>query len=236
MDVDTFIDRKTSTAFETDLTLNHSSPTINIRDTPKDIVKWNRDIEKVIKDISNKAENYHFIHSQISLSYTCQYTTMMFLLMILSPVSGTLTLLSFIIVEQVLYLTLLSAIFSFISGIVVSIIKFAKYDEISNAHKIASSRYFSLYNNIIRELSLPKPNRAEANSYLRWVMNSFDELYQASPLIPIKMEKESNLKEVKEDINCGEEAKQLHIFSQAQDLNHYSDKFMKYQLDRMGKF
>jgi len=200
--------------------------------------KWSSQIEEMVKDIARKSEYYHKVHTEVALSYSCQYTTLMIFLMTLSPVAGSLTLLSFIAVEQAFYFNLLVAVFSFISGILASVVKFAKYDETSNAHKIASSRYFSLYNNAVRELSLPKQNRADANSYSKWISISYDELYQSSPLLPLNKQKDISTASLLSEIkvaNEKEETKQMHIFSQTQDLNLYSDKLMKYQLERLRR-
>lgn len=211
---------------------SHASP----YDHPTRPAKWTGEIENVVKDIARKSDYYHNVHTEVALSYNCQYLTLMVFLMTLSPVAGSLTLLSFIAPEQAFYFNILVAVFSFISGILASIVKFAKYDETSNAHKIASSRYFSLYNNAVRELSLPKPNRADANTYSKWISTSYDELFQSSPLLPLDKQKDisssSLLKEVKTE---EEEEKQLHIFSQQQDRNMYSDKLMKYQLERLAR-
>ena len=53
----------------------------------------------------------------------------------------------------------ITTLISFLSGILITIIKFNKYDEVSYAHKTASSRYISLEENIRRQLMLYREDR-----------------------------------------------------------------------------
>ena len=69
------------------------------------------------------------------------------------------------------------------SGIVVAITKFGKFEERSSHHKLAASKYTSLESNVRRQLILCRTDRINAGQYLEWIGNSFDELFLASPLV-----------------------------------------------------
>jgi hypothetical protein len=84
---------------------------------------------------------------------------------------------------------IMSAVAAFISGIVVAITKFGRFEEESSHHKIAASKYTSLESNVRRQLSINRANRINAGSYLEWVGKSFDELFSSSPFISNKIYK-----------------------------------------------
>ena len=104
---------------------------------------------------------------------------------LLGPLAGMLTGVGAILYPQegpVLFPIAVTCI-SFISGIVVAISKFGKFEEKSSHHKIAASKYTSLESNVRRQLILCRTNRINAGTYLDYVGSSFDDLFMASPLV-----------------------------------------------------
>ena len=71
----------------------------------------------------------------------------------------------------------------FISGIVVAVTKFGKFEEKSSHHKLAASKYTSLESNVRRQLIMCRTDRVNAVKYLEWIGNSFDDLFITSPLV-----------------------------------------------------
>ena len=52
-------------------------------------------------------------------------------------------------------------ILGFLSGVIVAILKYGKYDEVSTANKSAAAKYASLEANVRRQLSLYRSDRTE---------------------------------------------------------------------------
>jgi hypothetical protein len=227
-----------------------------IEKSPKSLKtsKWNKKIEKVVIDIGNKSFKYKSLHLKVAQDSYNKYSLYMSTVIILSPLAGTIGALgAFINIESYIF-SITSSLISFICGILVSMIKFGKYDQMSNAHKTATARYISLGNNVKRQLSLYKDDRIPANEYLDWLTHSFDELYISSPLLTnIKefenmddeilednTEEDDNLEQIKIDIknkiqsSFEEEIKNDYSFLLKQDLHKYDDGLMKYQLNRLN--
>jgi hypothetical protein len=216
------------------------------------VTKWNDKIEKVVRDIGNKSIKYKSLHMKISNESYNKYSLYMSSIIILTPLSGTISIIStFFELDSWIY-SITSAFLSFITCVLVSMVKFGKYEQIGNAHRIATSRYISLGNNVKRQLSLYRKDRISANEYLNWLTRSFDELYVSSPLLTNLEEldkiedeileekndyngeeKKMLKKDVSIDIDLNEE-KKIDSFLSIQDLRKYDDPFMEYQLKRLN--
>ena len=86
--------------------------------------------------------------------------------------------------ETMVLCSVISIILGFVSGIIVSVIKFGKYDEVSNANKQAAARYTSIESNVRRQLSLFRADRVAASPYVEWLETKYDELFMSAPLLP----------------------------------------------------
>jgi hypothetical protein len=148
--------------------------------------KWNNKLEKVLKVIEKQCENYKNTHQNIALDCEQKYSSLMLSSIILAPLSGIVSTIGAAAdrdINTVFYYTTVSTILSFAAGIIVSVIKFSKFDKSSNAHTLAASRYISLGNNIKRQLLLDHSDRVPAKEYLDWVIKNFDDLYTSSPIV-----------------------------------------------------
>ena len=84
-------------------------------------------------------------------------------------------------------LPIISSCIAFLSGIIVAVTKYGKFEERSSIHKSSAFKYTSLESNIRLELSLPRKNRAKPVEYSIWVGKKFDELFSTSPLVSSKI-------------------------------------------------
>ena len=148
--------------------------------------KWNKRIEKVIKKVEKQSKNYKDMHEEFAYTLYQKYNNYMLLSIITSPFAGVISVIGmFIFTEENAYIvTITSTLLSVVSGIFISMVKFGKFDELSNSHKIAAARYLSLENNIKRQLSLYKNDRISSEQYLNWMTTTFDELITISPILP----------------------------------------------------
>ena len=148
--------------------------------------KWNSKLEKVLNVIGKQCENYKNTHQNISLDCEKKYSSLMLTSIILAPLSAIISAIGVSSGNNnstMFYYTTTSTIINFATGIIVSVIKFSKFDKVSNAHMMAASRYISLGNNIKRQLLLDYRDRVPAKDYLEWVIKNFDDLYTSSPVV-----------------------------------------------------
>ena len=154
-------------------------------------MNWNPRIEKVVNDIQQESKLYKSIHTEKSRELTLIYNRCMLFAIFLGPLATTVSGVGMILFpDGVYYMTITSTILTFLSGILLSYVKFYKIEESSSLHSIAASKYTSLEKNIHRQLQLYKSDRISPQDYLEWLTTTFDELLISSPLIP-NVEKKS---------------------------------------------
>lgn len=166
----------------------HSSPQSDI--TKESIVSWNKNIEENVKQIGEKAKGYKIMHIQEAHVISKRYRYLMYAGILLGPLAGLLSGIAAIIDSSNnsrVELPIAATCAGFISGIVVAITKFGKFEEKSSSHKLSASKYTSLESNVKRQLILSKTDRVEASKYLEWIGNSFDDLFLSSPLLDRKI-------------------------------------------------
>jgi hypothetical protein len=145
---------------------------------------WNARIETVVRDIQDQSKLYKEIHLKKAHSLTSTYNHYMMCTTFLSPLATALSGIGIIIFpEESYYLTISTALLTFLSGVMISYVKFNKMEELSQSHSIAASKYTSLEKNIHRQLSLYESDRISSQEYLEWLTSTFDELLISSPLI-----------------------------------------------------
>jgi hypothetical protein len=208
------------------------------------IYGWNSKIEKAVKLIEKQCRLYRKMHTEVSIETNERYSNFMLSAIIITPFSGIVTTIGSIFCKDLEHLyiyNITSTLLSFFSGILVTIIKFNKYDEISYAHKTASSRYISLEENIKRQLILYREDRINANEYLTWLSKSFDELFFSAPDFESKTLKkyERQLEEMereydKVEINYNKQESCRNLkFQQYQDLNKFDDETMRLEIKKV---
>lgn len=207
------------------------------------IFGWNSKIEKAVKLIEKQCRLYRKMHTEVSIESSERYSSFMLSAIILTPLSGVITTIGSILCNDLQHLyiyNISSTLLSFLSGILVTVIKFNKYDEISYSHKTASSRYISLEENIKRQLILYREDRINANEYLTWLSKSFDELFFSAPDFESKTLRkyEKQLEEMEKEyddveINFNKQETRRNLkFQEYQDLNKFDDQTMRMELKK----
>jgi hypothetical protein len=150
-------------------------------------ITWTYLIEKNAKSIGEKSQGYKLMHIKESMNKNKIYNILMYTAIVLGPLSGLISSLgSNINNDSPTVFSILSTCIAFTSGIFVAISKVGKFNEKSNAHKIAASKYTSLESNVRRQLSLPRNIRVKPSEFLNWVGSSYDDLFLGSPLVSKK--------------------------------------------------
>jgi hypothetical protein len=200
---------------------------------------WSENIEKVISQIGISCDSYKWMSIYTAKRNEYKYNILMYTSIITGPVSGVLSIFS-----SSETATMFVTVFSFLSGIISTIIKFSEFGEKATLYKSVAAKYSSLENNIKRQLSLNREDRVNAGEYLEWISRSYDELFSTTPLIPDdiyqRFEKSHSLNSdvpVKQNSVEVEVKEQSHKFTTNNkvEFNTYSDGKMKYEMARLFK-
>jgi hypothetical protein len=167
-------------------TIKHPSYSIPIEShTQYPTISWNESIEQNVKEIGEKSKGYKIMHIQEARKISQLYRRLMYAGILLGPLAGILSGIGAILnpSEGPVEFPIAATCVGFVSGIVVAITKYGKFEEKSSHHKIAASKYTGLESNIRRQLVLCRTDRINAGQYLEYVGSNFDELFLASPLV-----------------------------------------------------
>jgi multisubunit Na+/H+ antiporter MnhG subunit len=144
---------------------------------------WTEEQEKSLKNIRDECFRAHKIHHNLALQRLQIYDALMISLLIISPLSSTISAIGLIPgIFGTQYTAIIASTLGFGSTILASMVKFGKYDDISNTHKSISTRFLSLGNNIERQLILKKEDRQTSLQYITYVTKTYDEICQSAPL------------------------------------------------------
>lgn len=177
------------------------------------VLKWNSNIESVIHTIEKQSKLFKKIHIEVSTNEYWKYSMFMNIAIIISPLAGLVTVVGNILckeLEDMIYYNSSAAILSFLTTVIVAIIKFNKYDEVGYEHKAASFKYTSLEQNIKRQLMLGRDERIPVKDYLSWILKSYDDLFSSSPLLPSEFIKKYS--KLIEDLEKDFEKKEIELF------------------------
>lgn len=148
---------------------------------------WNNSIELTVKEIGEQCRAYKLMHTYAAQKASWNNSFFMYSGIVLGPLSGLLSGIDISTTNQDCNqpsgFIITAAILAFISGIIVTVAKVSKFDQVSIANKVVASRYDSLEGNIRRQLSLYREDRADANVYLTWITKSYDNIHSGAPLI-----------------------------------------------------
>lgn len=144
---------------------------------------WNCANEDVIKRMGESCQGYKLMHFYSTKFYSLLYTTLMYINLIVIPIIGTISTIDSILNLSSRQFSIIIAILSYITTILTAIIKFGKFNEKYESHKVAASKYASIETNIRNQLGLFRKDRVEGKDYLSWITKSADDLIQASPFI-----------------------------------------------------
>jgi len=152
---------------------------------------WNDKLEIAVKQIGEQSQSYKFMHLMAARSAQNIYVILMMCGIVLGPLAGSLSGIGAALnPESDPTIPIISALFASVSGVIVAIVKFGRYDEVSLSNKSTAAKYTSLEANVRRQLALYRHDRIDAAQYMKWLANSFDELFAAAPLLPTSIHSE----------------------------------------------
>jgi len=200
---------------------------------------WNDDLEKVVINIGNSCHHYRNICAELGERDGTRYDALMYCLLALGPMTGSISALATSNPTYVEALQIAVTVLSMITALLSAIIKFSKLDQRAVSYKTVSAKFTSLYDNIQRQLSLSRSDRANPGKYLEWICTSYDELFAVMSVLPNVLTKNVPEKVVvtgplqvggtiKAPITPGQD---III-----DLNRYADGKMRYEMSRLESF
>lgn len=167
---------------------------------------WSDNIEIILKEMGESCLGYKWMNVYAAKKNEYRYSILMYISILIGPISGVLSTIA--LENNAPSLQILVTIFSFISGVVSTIIKFSEFGQKASSYKTTASNYASLEGNIRRQLSLSREDRVNAGEYLEWVSSSYDDLFTSSPLISddiyqewVRYAKENNIS-IPKELGC----------------------------------
>lgn len=166
---------------------SHISTTTNLNIPPNNskFIEWNDKLETSAKNIGESAKGYKLMHITEAQKAHKIYNRLMILGMVLGPLASLTTGFHDSLAPDIkTTISVIGTVAGILSGVVVAIIKFGKYDEESRINKQAAARYTSIESNVRRQLSLYRNDRIPASTYMEWLELKYEELFLSAPLLP----------------------------------------------------
>ena len=147
-------------------------------------MSWNDDSEDFIKQITDNIKSYKFMHLQQAQQSYSFYRKLTMGGIIIGPMASILSSINQVLnPNQNPIIPIIEILLGFLSGIIVAIIKFGKYDEAMNSNQTVVAKYSSLEANISRQMCLYRENRVPSTNYLEWVETKYGDILNSAPII-----------------------------------------------------
>ena len=151
---------------------------------------WTQSLEDYLRNIGLISNKYKKIHNRKAKYYISKYNTAMYTSILLGPLVGMLSAIN-MSVGDLLVIPIVILCISFLNGILMSIIKFRKWDETALIHKTSAAKYSALATSAQRQLALSLEHRDDPDSYIRWITTIFNKIFITSPIINSDIEKDN---------------------------------------------
>tara|TARA_Y100000389_G_C17471034_1_gene530937 strand:+ start:5845 stop:6609 length:765 start_codon:yes stop_codon:yes gene_type:complete len=204
--------------------------------------EWNSKLEDAARDIGQQARSYKNMHILQAQKASRHHKYLVWSGIIIGPLSSVLSSIGLALeMENNPVISIIVIILGFLSGTIVTAVKFGKYDEVCNANKSAAARYTSIEANIRRQLGMSKKDRQQAASYMDWLETKYQEILLAAPLVSAKIYTQCSIDQVNPIIHTpsddGQEEKniQSHVMTNLSEINYASDKMLAYELKRLSQ-
>lgn len=199
------------------------------------INKWTSEMEDYLEKIGNISLKYKKVHSRKAKYYISKYNTAMYTSIMLGPFVGMLSAINMNL-GDVAVIPILILCISFFNGILISIIKFRKWDEGALIHKTSAAKYAVLASSAQRQLTLSEKNREDPDAYMKWITTIFNNTFLTSPIIDSDLE--SDLETYSNIRHSPEKKSQLenHLLSDYDDKNidSFYGGIINYEIKRLN--
>lgn len=176
-----------------------------------------------LKKVKLKVDVRHVAHRNYANVLSCRYNMLMYMGIICGPLSGFICNISQSLNHQdrpIYYIV--ASFIAYLSGIIIAIIKYGDFSELSLSHRNFALKYLSLSNNILRQLEVCSDQISDDEDYIKWIEHTYDNLLKESPWVTINTIEDTGVQTVNNVIT--------------NDLgNIQSNPKMQYELDRFQR-
>ena len=147
-------------------------------------MSWDDDSEDFIKQITDNIKSYKFMHLQQAQQSYSFYRKLTIGGIIIGPMASILSSINQVLnPDENPVIPIIEILLGFLAGIIVTIIKFGKYDEAMNSNQTVAAKYSSLEANISRQMCLYRENRLPSTNYLEWIETKYGDILNSAPII-----------------------------------------------------
>lgn len=162
----------------------------------KDKKNWTSDVENYVKGITKLSKKKEEQHLAKAKQYMFKYNLFMYISIFLGPLVGMLSAIN-INLNDTRIIPIFILCISFMNGLLISVLKFRRWDEGGIMHKSSAAKYLALYNDSKRQILLSNENREDSDEYLKWLSTTVNTLYVTSPTLNTVEDNSSNSSEPK---------------------------------------
>ena len=131
------------------------------------------------------ANSYKIMHVQSALHYEWWYNCIMIMGIFMGPLASLMTTVGGAVNSRPAnFFDIASSVIAFVSGVVVGILKFGKFDQVATSHKNAAFQYATLEGSIRKYNFVPEDRKSPFYEFTEYISNSLDALLKQAPSIP----------------------------------------------------
>lgn len=145
------------------------------------MAEWNDKTESIVNAMGETCKLRRKLHLQNSDDSRKMHTILSTASMIVGPIAAVISGQN---IGECNNNTVVVSL-SVVSGILASVIKFGKFDEMHHLHKQASSSYHMIETNINLQLAREPEDRERPDIYINWLQSKYEEIFTAAPHISI---------------------------------------------------
>jgi hypothetical protein len=156
------------------------------------IVKWNTDDDKILKEWVDKSACFKWLHEKSYKIYKKQYLRLMIPVIIISTLTGAANFALERIPDQTYqgYASLVVGAFNIVAAIISTVAQFLKTAELKEGHNIAARSWDKFNRTVKLELQKDPQERTNKRDLFTYSMKEYDRLVELSPDIPTQIIKE----------------------------------------------
>jgi hypothetical protein len=171
------------------------------KDEQQPDISWNDQIEDLFRQTAEKSNALSMLHSSATQKFQRINTALNIPVIILSTIVGATSMSSTVIFGGWEYGSVIIGVISLFSGILKTVDSYFNYGQLLERHRVTSISYKKLYKILSFELSLPRHQRTNLKTFMKFIKAEMDRLLEQSPELPNDVVDEFNKRYVKIEDN-----------------------------------
>ena len=142
---------------------------------------WNKELEILLRDIKEKCWAYTWLHNT-SVTYFNKWNDNLSIVGIaIDILTGTSIFATLNNCTKMIGIQIGTGVIIYIGALIGGYTHYYKLSERADRHKLAASKYSTLYHSIQKELALSQKERQNAKDFITCITNQYDSLMLSSP-------------------------------------------------------